>query len=135
LRFEEDFYMLELLAVGAGGFCGCCLRYLISKAITGAYPNFPWGTLAANALAGFLIGFIIGAERQTSVLPERMRLFLTVGFLGGLSTFSAFGLETIEMIETKKFFGAGGNIALNVGAGLVMVAAGILSAKFLVKRF
>jgi CrcB protein len=110
------------------------LRYLISRALTGAFPNFPMGALAVNALAGFLIGVLIGAERQTSALPERLRLLLTVGFLGGLSTFSAFALETVEMIENKRFAGAAGNIALNVFVGLVMVAAGIALARFLIKR-
>ncbi|MDR3255417.1 MAG: fluoride efflux transporter CrcB [Synergistaceae bacterium] len=124
---------MEFLAVGVGGFCGSCFRYLISKVMVKFYPYFPIGTLVSNVLAGLLIGFIIGAERQTAMLPARVKLFLTVGILGGLSTFSTFSLETVKMFEDKNFAGAGGNIFLNVCASLVAVAAGMASAKALLR--
>jgi CrcB protein len=79
-----------------------------------------------------VIGFIIGVERQSSLLPENQKLFLTVGFLGGLSTFSAFSLETVIMIERGSYFHAAGNILLNVCLCIVFVFIGLQLAKMLV---
>ncbi|MDR1915251.1 MAG: fluoride efflux transporter CrcB [Synergistaceae bacterium] len=126
--------MLEILSVGFGGFLGSCARYLISKLTNQISPSFPLGTLLSNVLAGFLIGFIINFERQTAVLPDRIKLFLTVGLLGGLSTFSSFSIETVRMFENKNFIGAGGNVMLNVGLSIIfavfgMAAAGLLLGK------
>ncbi|MDR0498364.1 MAG: CrcB family protein, partial [Holophagales bacterium] len=105
--------MLKVLSIGIGGFIGSCLRYGLSRWLS-RFDFFPFGTLASNALAGLVIGFIIGAERQTSLLPENLKLFLTVGLLGGLSTFSAFSMETVSMFERGSYIHATGNILLNV---------------------
>ncbi len=108
---------------------GACSRYLLSSALSAALPHFPYGTLLSNALAGFLIGFIIGIERQTTALPANVRLFLTTGLLGGLSTFSAFSLETVTMIEKGSYGLAGANVLLNVGLSLLFVFAGLALAR------
>ena len=94
-------------------------------------PRFPFGTLLSNVLAGFLIGFIIGAERHSAALPDRTKLFLTTGLLGGLSTFSTFSMETVNMLESGRYASAGANAALNVGLSLICVFAGISAAKIL----
>jgi CrcB protein len=83
----------------------------------------------SNVLAGLLIGFIIGMERHSAALPERTKLFLTTGLLGGLSTFSAFSMETMGMLEKGTFLLAGANILLNVGVSLLCVFAGLCLAK------
>jgi CrcB protein len=124
--------MLNLLAVGAGGFIGACARYGISRVLS-QFPLLPFGTLLSNVIAAILIGFIVGTERQACLLPERIQLFLIVGLLGGLSTFSAFSMETIEMIERKKYFLAIGNVLPNVCFCLIFVVAGLQLAKLLIK--
>ncbi|MCL2150555.1 MAG: fluoride efflux transporter CrcB [Dehalococcoidia bacterium] len=124
--------MLHLLAVGIGGFAGSCLRYGLTRWL-GGFAILPIGTLASNVLAGLLIGFIIGVERQTALMPENIKLFLTVGLLGGLSTFSAFSMETVSLFERGNYFHAVGNILLNVCLSLAFVLAGLQLAKLLVR--
>ena len=124
--------MLKLLAVGIGGFIGSCFRYGLALLLS-RFPFLPFGTLASNVIAALAIGFIIGAERQTAMLPENVRLFLTAGLLGGLSTFSTFSMETVNMIENSKYFHAAGNIVLNLCLSIIFVFAGLHLAKLLVK--
>jgi len=120
---------MAIIVVGLGGFIGACARYLLSTALTAALPHFPYGTLLSNVIAGFLIGFIIGLERQAPSLSEHAKLFWTTGLMGGLSTFSAFSLETIGMIEKGSYGLAGANVLLNVGLGLLCAFAGLMTAK------
>lgn len=117
--------MDEILAVGIGGFAGACARFGMTKFLA-RYPDFPLGTLFSNIAAGMLIGLIIGAERQTAALPSNLKLFLTTGFLGGLSTFSTFSLETVLLIESGQHLKAGINVLLNVGSCLAAVFVGLL---------
>ena len=60
---------MAIVFTGLGGFLGSCARYLLSKALAAAAPHFPCGTLLSNLIAGLLIGFIIGVERQSAALP------------------------------------------------------------------
>jgi len=122
---------MAIIIVGLGGFIGACTRYLLSSVLTAALPHFPYGTLLSNVIAGFLIGFIIGLERQAPSLSEHAKLFLTTGLMGGLSTFSAFSLETVAMIEKGSYVLAGANILLNVGLGLLCAFAGLMAAKLI----
>ena len=124
--------MLNYLFIGLGGFIGACTRYVISQLVS-HLPAFPFGTLLSNVIAAIVIGFIIGVERQTSLLPEQAKLFLTVGVLGGLSTFSAFSMETVTMIERGSYLHAASNVILNVGLCVLLVFAGLGLAKLVVK--
>jgi CrcB protein len=118
--------------VGLGGFLGACARFAITRAFNMFLPQFPFGTLLSNVLAGFLIGFIIGVERQTAPLTDKTKLFLTTGFLGGLSTFSTFSMETVVMLEAGRYLPAGANTLLNVALSMLFVCAGLLAAKTLI---
>ena len=125
--------MIELIIVGIGGFIGSCLRFLLTK-FTGSFSNnLPYGTLFSNVIAGILIGFIVGLERQSITFDPRTRLFMTTGFLGGLSTFSAFSVETVNLFQNGKILLAGGNIAFNLCLSLLGVVVGIFSARLLIK--
>ncbi|MDR0508284.1 MAG: fluoride efflux transporter CrcB [Candidatus Methanoplasma sp.] len=124
---------MYMLLVGIGGFIGSVGRYCLTILMNKTAPSFPFGTLLSNVIAGFLIGFIIGAEGQTVALPEKTKTFLTVGLLGGLSTFSAFSLETVTMFENGKYVAACANILLNVGLSLISAVIGMSVARMIFK--
>lgn len=132
--FEEEGEMMEFIIVGAGGFFGSCLRYGLTRITNTVAGAFPLGTLLSNVIAGILIGFIIGLEEHTDMIAPRIKLFITTGLLGGLSTFSTFSLESVALFKTGKYMLAFGNIFLNLGLSLVGVVLGMLAAKMLLKR-
>jgi CrcB protein len=97
--------MQALLLVGAGGAFGSICRYLLNVATTRALgPGFPYGTLAANMLGGFLMGSLVGVlALRGGADQERWRLLLGVGVLGGFTTYSSFSLEAALMIERRTY--------------------------------
>ena len=113
----------EFLAVALGGAAGSVCRWGLGVALSDALPGLPAGTLVANVVAGLVIGLVTGVN-SVLPLPEPTRLLLTVGLCGGLSTFSTFSNETLQMIESGNGVGAALNVALNVGTCLVAVWAG-----------
>lgn len=97
------------LSVAVGGAAGAVLRYMTGRWMTGwlgapAMGVFPWATLAVNAIGSVLMGFLAGwLMRSGSGVDENMRLLLGVGLLGGFTTFSAFSLETVLLIQRGQF--------------------------------
>ncbi|MDR0549418.1 MAG: fluoride efflux transporter CrcB [Deltaproteobacteria bacterium] len=119
---------LEFLAVGLGGAFGSISRYLLTKLTLHYGAVFPWGTLLANTLAGILVGLVFALEKGPGLSP-RMVLLLRTGFLGGLSTFSAFSLETIRLAQAGSYVGASLNVGLNLFLSLIGVLIGLSLAK------
>ncbi|GHV16454.1 camphor resistance protein CrcB [Clostridia bacterium] len=115
---------MGFIFVGIGGFLGSCGRYGLSR-LFAAY-SFPLGTLLSNIIAGFLIGACAGMGTN---LPPRAKLFLMTGLLGGLSTFSAFTLETLDFMRAGKYLWAIGNAALNLTLCLAFCALGMWLVK------
>jgi CrcB protein len=118
--------MIEALLVGLGGAIGCVIRYLVTRISLELMPGFPWGTLLVNATAGLAVGALLGLTGQMDVLSERTRLFVVVGILGGMSTYSTFSAETFSMLQEHQYLLAIGNILLNMGLSLGMVTLGWL---------
>lgn len=115
----------DLITVAVGGAFGAGGRYLmglLAKEIGG--ENFPWGTFAVNIIGCFGIGLVAGrnTDGETS-------LFLVVGLLGGFTTFSAFGYETVQLLQNSNYSAAVLNMALQVGLGLAAVWSGLVVAK------
>ena len=87
-------------------------------------PGVPAGTFVANVIAGLLIGVVTGVD-LASPLPAELRLFLAVGLCGGLSTFSTFSSETIQLVEAGNWTGAVINVVVNVGVCIIAVIVGL----------
>ncbi len=122
--------MHNLLAVGLGGFIGAIARYGLGEFVHSRLSGrFPWGTLTVNVLGCLLIGFLLARVAHREDVSETTRLFLGVGILGSLTTFSTFGYETIDLYRQGSTVAALGNIGLNVVVGLLAVMAGLTLAR------
>jgi CrcB protein len=115
--------MMNILVVGIGGFLGSVLRYLVSLwTQSKGWTLFPWGTLIVNIVGCFLIT-LIATIAAAITMRTNLRLFLTTGIMGGLTTYSTFDADT------TKYFQDGDAITAfaNIGATLVMCfVAGLL---------
>ena len=123
---------MNLLLVGLGGFLGAISRYALSGlAQRLSASGFPLGTLTVNALGCLAMGFVGWLVVDRPSMSDNTRLLISVGFLGSLTTFSAFSFETIALIKDDQWLSACANIALNVALGLLAVVGGWASAKSL----
>ena len=116
--------MSSILYVAFGGAIGASLRYVLGLAATRSLgPDYPYGTMAANVLGGFLMGVLAGWLAFKISGGENLRLFLGVGLLGGFTTFSAFSLDAMTMLEKKaygQFIGYTlGSVVLSIGALMI----------------
>lgn len=118
--------MFNILMVGVGGFIGSALRYLVSgwtqqwsKSL-----DFPYGTLAVNLLGCFVIGFLGELAEARGILASETRLLVFIGLLGGFTTFSSFGNDTLNLARSGQMLNALANVAANVLFGLLLVWLG-----------
>lgn len=117
--------MTRLALIAVGGAAGSTLRYVcawLSQVWLGG--TFPFGTLFVNVAGCFLIGVCGAAFAGPVLIREEYRFAIMVGFLGGLTTFSTFGLETFNFAEEGQFARAAVNILLNNVLGLTAVWGG-----------
>lgn len=118
--------MINILLVGAGGFIGSVLRYLASGYVQQSTKSidFPYGTLAVNVIGCFIIGFLAQLAEDRGVFTSESRLLVFTGFLGGFTTFSSFGNETLNLARDSQMINALANIGANVFLGLLAVWLG-----------
>ena len=124
---------MNLISVFLGGGVGAVCRYLVTTQIGMRLGTFfPFGTLTVNVVGSLLMGLIMGAlavlARTSGLLPEQVRLLLTVGFLGGFTTFSSFSLETLTLLRGGSYALAVVNIGANVLLGLLAAGVGVYAA-------
>ena len=124
---------MQIFYVFIGGGLGAICRYLATSAIGARFGlMFPFGTLFVNTLGSFLmalvLGFLLPLAKSTHMMPEALRLLLTVGFLGGFTTFSSFSMETLTLIRGGSLFLAFANIGANVLLGLGAALLGLYAA-------
>lgn len=115
-----------MLLVGAGGFAGAIMRYWMSGLVQHLVPlsSFPWGTLAVNVLGCLAIGVLGGLADSRQVIGPEARLFIFLGVLGGFTTYSTFGYETLALVRDGDHLRAAGNVALHLVLGLGAAWAG-----------
>ena len=125
--------LLNLVYVGAGGFFGSIGRYLLAGAVYQMFPrlNFPAGTAVVNILGCFLIGIISGLAEMRNLLSPEMRFFILIGLLGGFTTFSTFGFETVALLRDGAFLTALANVLLQVIIGISAVWLGFNLVRYI----
>ena len=121
--------MNALVLVMAGGAMGAGLRHLVGRAALLAFgAGWPWGTLIVNLIGGLVMG-IVATSVSRFASAEAWRLFLAVGVLGGFTTFSAFSLDAMLMIERGALVQMAGYVALSVIGSIVALALGATLAR------
>lgn len=124
--------MRNILFVGVAGFAGTLARFWLSGHVGARFGvAFPWGTLAVNVIGCSLAGALFFMAHERLMLGEPWRAALLVGFLGGFTTFSAFGLQTFALLREGYVAHALLNVAASNLLGLLMVWAGFALAKTL----
>jgi fluoride exporter len=94
-----------LLLIGSGGFIGSVSRFLASRFMQNIFPSaFPFGTFFVNITGCFLVGLFYGLSEKSPLFTPGWKMFLTVGFCGGFTTFSTFANENLAMLRDGDFF-------------------------------
>jgi CrcB protein len=122
--------MKLIFIVGLGGALGSISRFLLSRYIQGtSLSSFPFGTFTVNLIGCFLIGFFYGLAEKGNFMSADVRMFLTVGFCGGFTTFSTFANENIAFLKDGNILYAALYIGLSVFLGLLLTYFGQLIPK------
>lgn len=119
------------IAIGVGAAFGSWLRWGFGLWFNPALPELPLGTLAANLIGGYLVGLAVAFFTQYPGLSPEWRLLIITGFLGGLTTFSTFSIETVTLLMRGQYAWGMGIIAAHLGGSLLMTVLGIQSFKWL----
>ncbi len=122
--------MLAYLWIGVGGALGSMARHWSNSAVASiAGVDFPWGTLVINVLGSFVIGFAAATMNADGRFPANndARQFVMVGICGGYTTFSAFSLQTMTLMQGGQWLAAAGNVGLSVGLCMIGVWLGYLA--------
>jgi len=125
--------MARVLLVGLGGFLGTVVRYTLGGAIVRlkGTATFPYETLVVNVLGCLAIGFLASLAETRGLFSSTTRAFLFIGLLGGFTTFSSFGYETVQLLRDGQANSAAWSVVSQVLLGLGAVWAGQLAARAL----
>lgn len=122
--------MLKFLLVAIGGALGSVSRFLVSEWAAQQWgADFPYGTLLVNCSGCFMIGLFMTLTTERFIVSPYWRLVVTVGFIGGLTTFSSFSWETFALLQGGDTFAAVANMASNLGIGFTATWLGITAAR------
>ena len=127
---------MTVLWIAVGGALGSLARYYLSEALALAFgAAFPWGTVLVNISGSFLIGFVAGGAGAHGrwIESEFARQFLMVGLCGGYTTFSAFSLQTVAMLQAGDVARASLNVAASVALCLLATFLGFAGAAALTR--
>ena len=120
----------NLILIAVGGACGALMRFWISSGVAALFgKGFPLGTLIVNVVGSLLIGMLYVLLTERVVAGAGMRALLVVGFLGALTTFSTFSIETLQLLEGGEPVKALANVAANVVLCLAACWLGLISVR------
>lgn len=124
--------MGKLFLIGLAGFMGTLTRYWMSGAVARRYgETFPLGTLVVNLVGCFLVGLLFYLLQERFLVNQTVRTMVMIGFLGGFTTFSSFGLQTFTLLQDGEFGLALLNLSIANIFGLFLVWAGYTLARIL----
>jgi len=115
----------SIIAISIGASAGATARWLLGLALNAIIPSIPLGTLAANLTGGYLIGLALSLFMYFPEIGAPWRLLIVTGFLGGLTTFSAFSFEVVTVLQQGRLLVATSIIGLHVVGSLVMTMLGL----------
>jgi len=118
----------SVVAVGGGAAVGAWIRWVLGMLLNPVFPTIPLGTVAANVIGGFLMGIAMALLSHFEAMPAELRLLMTTGFLGGLTTFSTFSGETVTLISRGQHEWAAAIVLLHVAGSVIATFAGIALA-------
>lgn len=118
-------------AVGIGAAIGAWGRWGLSLALNALFPLLPLGTLVANLVGGYLMGISMGLVAVGGLLSPELRLLVTTGFLGGLTTFSTFSAESVTLFSRGEYSWASLHLLGHVLGSLIMTALGLMTVQLL----
>ena len=120
-----------VLAISIGAALGALLRWALGLKLNAILEVIPFGTVAANLLAAYVIGLATASFATTSNLSPEWKLLIITGFCGGLSTFSTFSMEIVTLLQRQQFAWAAGSIGLHVVGSVLMTLAGMATWQLL----
>jgi len=122
--------MQTVLFIAGFGALGCLTRFYLSGWVYALLGRaFPYGTFAVNIVGAFFIGFVMEFSLRSTLISQNLRVGLTIGFMGGLTTFSTFSFETFKLLEDGQFVVALANVLMSVLVCLLFTWLGIMVAR------
>ena len=118
------------MAVGAGAAMGAWIRWSLGLLLNALHPAMPIGTLIANLIGGYLMGLAMALFALNAPSTE-IRLLITTGFLGGLTTFSAFSAEAVGLMQRSEYGWAAVHVSSHVIGSLIMTALGFMTIQWI----
>ena len=115
----------SIVAICVGASLGALLRWWLGARLNSHFPAIPPGTLAANLIGGYIIGLAVAFFASVPTLPPEWRLFIITGFCGGLTTFSTFSAEVVQLLQEGRALSVCGAIAAHLVGSVAMTLAGI----------
>jgi fluoride exporter len=123
--------LAQLIAVAIGSILGGWARWGLSTWLNPRVPDWPLGTLTANLIGGYIVGFAIAFFAARSDLAPAWRLLVITGFLGGLTTFSSFSAEVVALLLRGDYLSGGGLALVHIVGTLSLTVLGVATFRLL----